>query len=269
MKTSFSSFTAQQNFSCKNFFKTAKLRRRLFSLFHLQFPASLPKNPQYHSQNSSLVSLKIIVRQQCLVPAYSLVLSATIPRQPPFGTSLDSFVCLLVHVPSPTPLTNFTSPHFIRLLDQLRNQFVARRLLHSCDFNNCTVVFWDGLANAHRLTEFEHNTTTDTATTHRITEGAETEVRRHTRHTQLSCRRQGSPTSIDYRSGERARITMKPQTKCARSQGTTSPQISVTFRHFSYQPIIWHRGPRPRAHWYMCADATNSQNYHTYCEGPR
>ena len=62
--------------------------------------------------------------------------------------------------------------------------------------------------------------------------------------TQLSCRRQGSPTAIDYRSGERARITMRPQTKCARSQGTTSPQISVTFRRFIYQPIIWHRGPR-------------------------
>ena len=82
--------------------------------------------------------------------------------------------------------------------------------------------------------------------------------------TQLSCRRQGSPTAIDYRSGERARITMRPQTKCARSQGTTSPQICVTFRHFNYQPIIWHRGPRPRAHWYMCADAANYQNHHNY-----
>ena len=81
-------------------------------------------------------------------------------------------------------------------------------------------------------------------------------------HKQLSCRRQGSPTAIDYRSGERARITMKPQTKCARSKGTTSPQISVTFRRFSYQPIIWNRGPRTRAHWYMCANAANSQNYH-------
>ena len=68
----------------------------------------------------------------------------------------------------------------------------------------------------------------------------------------------------DYRSGERARITMRPQAKCARSQGTTSPQISVTFRRFSYQPIIWHRGPRPKAHWYMCADAANSQNYHNH-----
>ena len=77
------------------------------------------------------------------------------------------------------------------------------------------------------------------------------------RHTQLSCRRQGSPTSIDYRSGERARITMRSQNKYARSQGTPSPQISVTLRHFNYQPIIWHRGPRPRAHWYMCTDVAN------------
>ena len=65
-----------------------------------------------------------------------------------------------------------------------------------------------------------------------------------------------------HRSGERERITMRPQIKCARSQGTTSPQISTTLGHCSYQPIIWYRGPRPRAHWYMCADAANSQNYH-------
>ena len=83
-------------------------------------------------------------------------------------------------------------------------------------------------------------------------------------HKHLSCRRQGSPTAIDYRSGERARITMRPQIKCARSQGTTSPQIYVTFRHFNSQPIIWHRDPRPRVHWYMCADAANYQNHHNY-----
>ena len=77
------------------------------------------------------------------------------------------------------------------------------------------------------------------------------------RHTQLSYSRQRSPTSMDYRSGERARITMRPQTKYARSQGTPSPQISVTLGHFNYQPIIRHRGPRPRAHWYMCADVAN------------
>ena len=71
------------------------------------------------------------------------------------------------------------------------------------------------------------------------------------KYTQLSYRRQRSPTSIDYRSGERARITMRPQ-------------ISITFRRFSYQPIIWHKGPRPRTHWYMCADAANSQNYHNH-----
>ena len=82
-------------------------------------------------------------------------------------------------------------------------------------------------------------------------------------NTQFSCRRQGSPTAIDYRSGERARITMRPQIKCARSQGTTSPQICVTFRQFNSQPIIWHRGPRPRAHWYMCTDVANYQNHHS------
>ena len=60
-----------------------------------------------------------------------------------------------------------------------------------------------------------------------------------------------------YRSGERARITMRPQTKYARSQGTPSPQISVTFCHFNYKPIIWRRGPRLRADWYMRTDIAN------------
>ena len=108
---------------------------------------------------------------------------------------------------------------------------------------------------------FHTNTTTDSHDTQDHRRGGHRSQETH-RRTQLSCRRQGSPTSMYYRSGERVRITMRPPTKCARSQGTTSPQISVTFRHFSYQPIIWHRGPRPRAHWYMCADAANSQNYH-------
>ena len=47
---------------------------------------------------------------------------------------------------------------------------------------------------------------------------------------QHSCRRQVSPTSMYYRSGERASITMRLPFKYARSQGTPSPQISVTFR---------------------------------------
>ena len=96
-----------------------------------------------------------------------------------------------------------------------------------------------------------HNTRQNTSTTTRITEGVKKKNQEALKHTQLSCRRQGSPTAMYYRSGERARITMRPQTKYARSQGTPSPQISVTFRHFSYEPIIWRRGPRPKAHWYM------------------
>ena len=103
-----------------------------------------------------------------------------------------------------------------------------------------------------------------TATTNRITEAVRNGSQETHTHEQLSCRRQRSPIAIVYRFGERARITMRPQTKCARSQGTTSPQICVTFRHFNSQPIIWHRGPRPRAHWYMCADAANFQNHHNY-----
>ena len=40
---------------------------------------------------------------------------------------------------------------------------VARRLLDSCNFT-LAVVFWDGLANALRFTEFVHNSTTGSHT---------------------------------------------------------------------------------------------------------
>ena len=101
-----------------------------------------------------------------------------------------------------------------------------RRLLHSCDFTY-DVVFWDSLAIALRLTEFGHNTTTHCHANqdHKRVRIGSQETHEHE---QLSCRRQGSPTAIDYRFGERARITMRPQTKCARSQITTSAQICVT-----------------------------------------
>ena len=101
------------------------------------------------------------------------------------------------------------------------------RLLHSCNFIY-DVVFWDGLAIAVRLTEFGHNTTTHRHVNQDHRRGRNGSQETH-EHEQLSCRRQRSPTAIDYRFGKRARITMRPQTKCARSQSTTSPQICVTF----------------------------------------
>ena len=116
-----------------------------------------------------------------------------------------------------------------------------------------------------QTTEFVQNTTDDSHANQDHRRG-EDQSRETQKYTQLSCRRPESPTAIDYRSGERARITMRPQTKYARSQGTPSPQISVTFGHFNYQPIICHRGPRPKAHWYMCADVANSQNHHSHVE---
>ena len=138
---------------------------------------------------------------------------------------------------------------------------MACRQLHSCN-TTTSVVFWKRLTNAHRLTEFVQDTTDDSHANQDYKRGGN-KSRETQNHTQLSCRRPGSPTTIDYRSGERARITTISQTKYARSQGTSSPQISVTFGHFNYQPIIWHRGPHPKAHWYMCADVANSQNHHT------
>ena len=143
---------------------------------------------------------------------------------------------------------------------------MACRQLHSCN-TTTSVVFWKCLANVHRLTEFVQDTTNDSHANQDHRRGGD--QRRETqKYTQLNCKRPRSPTAINYRSGERARITTRSQTKYACSQGTPSPQISVTFGHFKFQPIIWHRGPRPKAHWYMCADVANSQNHHIGPLGP-
>ena len=115
------------------------------------------------------------------------------------------------------------------------------RLLHSCDFTYDVVsgLVWRTRSDLQNL----GTTRQRTATSNRITEGVETEVGRHTNTSSSSAGDRDHQPQIDYRFGERARITMRPQIKCARSQGTTSPQICVTFRHFNHQPIIWHRGP--------------------------
>ena len=89
---------------------------------------------------------------------------APIPQSATFW-NLFRLVRLLVHIPSPKLRSqNFTSPRFTRLLDQLRNEFVARRLLHSYDLNHA-VALRDCPANEHRLTEIEHKHDNETATT--------------------------------------------------------------------------------------------------------
>ena len=99
---------------------------------------------------------------------------------------------------------------------QLRHNFVCRflRMSGECAQNLQTL----------------HKYTTDDNHANQNHRRGRDQSRETPKHTQLSCRRQESPTSMDYRSGERARITMRPPSKYARSQGTPSPQISVTFR---------------------------------------
>ena len=48
-----------------------------------------------------------------------------------------------------------------------------------------------------------------------------------------------------------------PQNKSARhpeSQSASQKVRATPFSHFISRPKIWHRGPRPKAHWYMCTD---------------
>ena len=65
-------------------------------------------------------------------------------------------------------------------------------------------------------------------------------------------------------SGVTSKQQNAPQTNVARS-----PRVLVSISHwprphlfsiFNYRPTIWHSGPRPRAHWYMCTDG----NHHNY-----
>ena len=132
---------------------------------------------------------------------------------------------------------------------QLRHDFVCRflRMSGECAQNLQTL----------------NNTRQMTATQTRITEGAETRVVRH-RNTRSSAAgdRNHQPQWITGLVNEQEQS--QPQRIHARHQGTQSPQISVTLGHFNYQPIIWHRGPRPRAHWYMYADVANPSNCHNY-----
>ena len=85
--------------------------------------------------------------------------------------------------------------HLHQALDKLRQATVARHLLLSYNLTRA-VAFWDCLVNAHRLTEIEHkydNRQPRHTQDHR--RGGDRSQETH-RHTQLSCRRQGSPTAI-------------------------------------------------------------------------
>ena len=61
------------------------------------------------------------------------------------------------------------------------------------------------------LIELVHDTTDDSHYNQDHRRG-EDKSRETQKHTQLSCKRLGSPIAMYYRSGERAKITMKSQT---------------------------------------------------------
>ena len=109
--------------------------------------------------------------------------------------------------------------------------------------------------NAHKLARTLHNTQTTHSQRPQITEGGiHTSQRPHTQPELQGHRR--SPKCVNYNLvNEQAQS--QPHRIHARHQGTQSPQISVTFQNFNPWPLIWCRGPRPKAHWYMHTDGTN------------
>ena len=245
--------------NCKIFF----FRHLVFARCLFQFPVTAQYQIPYLTVhlNRSWPSSKVQLPPASLGSSNSgLLLNPS--RQPPFGTFLWLVRWLLVHLLSPIPLTQLHVPALLRLLDQLRNQFVAPSSASQLRLNlRCRLLRWSGeCAQTYRFCTRHDNTQRHSTQDHR--RGRNGSQESHT-HEQLSCQRQNSPISMYYRFGERARITTRPQIKYARSQSTTSPQICVAFRHFNHQPIIWHRGPRPRAHWYMCTDVAKFPECHS------
>ena len=115
--------------------------------------------------------------------------------QPPLGTFFVSFV----HS-STSCLQNSAHRLHVSTLCMpseplLRNQFVVCRQLHSCN-TTTSAVFWKRLANAHRLTEFVQDTTDDSHANQDYRRGGY-QSRETQKHTQLSCRRSESPTTIE------------------------------------------------------------------------
>ena len=130
---------------------------------------------------------------------------------------------------SKTPLDNSKSPRFVGLLNS-SSETNLWRVVHSQLRHNFVCRFLRMSGECAQNLQTLHKYTTDDNHANQNHRRGRDQSRETPKHTQLSCRRQESPTSMDYRSGERARITMRPPYKYARSQGTPSPQISVTFR---------------------------------------
>ena len=85
--------------------------------------------------------------------------------------------------------------------------------------------------------------------------------RRRTQHTQTRAGYQCSLTRIIQKGLQRSGVTSNnptaPQTKSARhpeSQSASKKVRATPFSHFISKPKIWHSGPHPKAHWYMCTD---------------
>ena len=133
-------FVHSTKIPCKKTFETAVLELGSFFVDLPRISSLRPSNnPQYHNQNCCLVSFRNCLPPANLVPAYVLDSADTIPLLDAFWNLLQ-LIRFLVHVPSPKLRSqNFTSPRFIRLLDQLRNRFVARRLPQRCDLNHAVV----------------------------------------------------------------------------------------------------------------------------------
>ena len=102
---------------------------------------------------------------------------------------------------------------------------------------------------------------------HRPTDLQKWHTEKNTAHTQR-IRSRGSSVETHEKgvtvSGVASNRKNEPQNNVARSPRvpvsmSPPPEPHLT-RYFNPRPFIWHRGPRPKAHWYMCTDG-NHYNY--------
>ena len=144
-------------------------------------------------------------------------------------SSRQQCVRLLVHFPSPNSAHKTSRLHALYAFwtssetKLWRVVSLTAATLPSLSFSG---MVWRMRSDLQNLCTTQQQTATHTQDHRRGRDGSQETLTQ----SQHSCKRQESPTSMYYRSGERARITMRPPYKYARSQGTPSPQISVTFR---------------------------------------
>ena len=128
--------------------------------------------------------------------------------------------------------------------------------LSSCNAT-CQLLFGNELVKCAQTRQTCDEYTADMLTVHRIQRRWST-LQSETTQCSNAAGTQRVTKLCRLQSGERARTITNTENTCS------SPRYPVTtdLSHFNSVPLIWCRGPRPKAHWYMHTDGTNYRKCH-------